>query len=186
MLSGDLVKILSTEIEGLKIIQLDIWKDSRGYFIERFHQDKFKELGLPTHFIQDNHSRSLPNVLRGLHYQLNPGQGKLVGVVQGKIWDIAVDIRKGSPTFGRYFATELSGENGTLLWIPEGFAHGFCVLGDEPADVFYKVDSPYAPQGEGGISWSDPTLGIPWPVKNPILSEKDKNLPSFESFRSKS
>lgn len=179
------MKIHSLEIEGLKVIELKVWRDARGFFTERFQEQKFKEAGLPTRFSQDNHSRSLPKVLRGLHFQLNPDQGKLVGALRGKIWDIAIDIRPQSKTFGKHFSLELSDENGLLIWIPGGFAHGFCVLGEEPADVLYKVDIPYDPKTEGGILWSDPDLHIQWPVKDPIISERDQQLPSFKNFREK-
>src|SRR3954470_10400728 len=117
------MKIESTNIEGLKVIQLDVWKDKRGFFIERFNMEKFQEMGLSEQFVQDNHSRSLPGVLRGLHFQSEPDQGKLVGVLRGKIWDVAVDIRPHSKTFGKSFGIELSDENAKLLWIPAGFAH---------------------------------------------------------------
>jgi len=134
-----------------------------------------------TVFVQDNHSRSFPNVLRGLHYQ--PGQGKLVSVIRGRIWDVAVDIRPDSETLGQHYSVELSDENGRMLWIPSGFAHGFCVLGDQPADVLYKVTSVYNPVGEGGIAYDDPELGIKWPIENPIISARDKAQQSFASYR---
>src|SRR5947209_8015890 len=122
-------------IAGLKVIQLEMRGDSRGFFVERFHAERFSDSGLPVDYAQDNHSRSAPGILRGLHYQHTPPQGKLVGVVRGRVWDVAVDIRPGSPTFGQHYGTELSSDNGMLFWIPAGFAHGFCVLGDEPADM---------------------------------------------------
>lgn len=173
------MRVTRLELEGLLLIELAIHGDERGFFVERFNAERFREHGLPTNFVQDNHSRSLPGVLRGLHYQVDPPQGKLVGVVRGRIWDVAVDIRPNSPTYGRHSALELSDENGRLLWVPPGFAHGFCVLGDEPVDIMYKVDSPYAPEGERGIYYGDPDLAIPWPKKNLILSWRDDKLPSF-------
>ena len=176
------MKITNTFIEGLKVIELDIYSDSRGFFVERFNKKSFQELGIPYEYIQDNFSQSIPNVIRGLHYQNNPSQAKLVGCVRGNIWDVAVDIRKNSPTFGQYFGIELSGENGKLLYIPAGFAHGFCVLGDVLADVSYKVDGIYNKAGEGGIAYNDPTLNINWPIKNPIVSDKDKLLPQFNQL----
>jgi dTDP-4-dehydrorhamnose 3,5-epimerase len=127
--------------------------------------------------VQDNHSRSLPNVLRGIHLQHTPNQGKLVGAIRGRVWDVAVDLRKNSPTYKRYVAHELSDANGQLLWIPAGFGHGFCVMGDAPADLLYKVTAAYNPKGESGIRYDDPELAIAWPVTNPILSERDKALP---------
>ncbi len=176
------MKVQSTEISGLKVIELDIWRDSRGFFTERFRADKFQAEGLPFEFVQDNWSRSLPKVLRGLHFQRNPNQGKLVGVTSGTIWDVAIDLRKSSPTYGKYFSVELSGENGRLLWVPGGFAHGFCVLGSEPADVIYKVDCLYNPKTEGGICWNDPALNIAWPVERPLVSEKDQILPQLRDL----
>ena len=172
-------------IEGLMLVELVVHGDQRGFFVERYHRDAFREHGLPTEFAQDNHSRSAPGVLRGLHYQYAPAQGKLVGVTRGRIWDVAVDIRPDSPTFGTYVATELSDLNGRLLWIPAGLAHGFCVLGDEPADILYKVDAVYNPHGEGGIAWNDPDLAIPWPVRDPITSARDRSLPSFAEYRAR-
>ncbi len=177
------MKISDTPIQGLKVIELNIFRDSRGFFVEKFNKKVFADAGLPTEYFQDNFSYSLPNVIRGLHYQQNPTQAKLVGAVRGRIWDVAVDIRKGSPTFGQHFAIELSGENGKLLYIPAGFAHGFCVLGDEPADVAYKVDNHYSKEGDGGIAFNDPELGIEWPIKNPIVSDKDKSLQSFKEYQ---
>jgi dTDP-4-dehydrorhamnose 3,5-epimerase len=178
------MKATPLELNGLVLIELLVHKDARGFFTERFHAAKFEEFGLPTRFVQDNHSRSLPGVLRGLHFQHTPAQGKLIGVIHGHIWDVAVDLRRASPTLGRHSALELSGANGQLLWIPPGFAHGFCVLGDEPADVIYSVDSVYNPEGEGGIFWDDPELAIPWPVKNPIVSKKDQWLGAFATYKS--
>ena len=177
------MKVSQAEIAGLAVVELKVHGDARGFFIERFQQDRFREMGLPDRFVQDNHSRSAPGVLRGLHYQTRPAQGKLVGVVRGKIWDVAVDVRPGSPTLGRHFAIELSDTNGRLLWIPPGFAHGFCVLGDEPADVLYKVDATYTPAGEGGIAWNDPHLAVPWPLQNPTISQRDQMLGSFEKYK---
>lgn len=177
------MKVIQTELEGLKIVELDVHGDSRGFFVERFHHDKFKALGLPTNFLQDNHSRSAPGIIRGLHYQYKPAQGKLVGVTRGCIWDVVVDIRKDSPSFGRSFGIELSDTNGRLLWVPAGFAHGFCVTGKEIADVFYKVTELYCPETENGISWNDPDLKIQWPVESPTLSNRDQNLSSFKDYK---
>ncbi len=174
--------VRNCKIPGLKRIQLRLLGDARGFFVERYNAKTFSDAGLPANFIQDNHSRSAPNILRGLHYQFNPPQGKLVGVVRGRILDVAVDIRPGSPTFGQHEAVELSDENGLLLWIPAGFAHGFCVLGDGPADVFYKVDAPYNAGGEGGIRFDDKALGINWPLANPVISDRDKNLPGWSQY----
>lgn len=177
------MKVKPLNIEGLLLVELSVNGDVRGFFTERFKRSVFTELGLPTDFVQDNHSRSAPGVLRGLHYQVLPSQGKLVGVTRGKIWDVAVDIRPGSATYGQSFGVELSDMNGRLLWMPAGFAHGFCVLGNESADVLYKVDAEYNPSTENGILWSDPELAIRWPLSNPGLSERDSNLPSFQDYR---
>jgi dTDP-4-dehydrorhamnose 3,5-epimerase len=175
------VSVTPLGLEGLLLIELKIWGDERGFFVERYQSAVFDALGLPAAFVQDNHSRSLPGVLRGLHYQ--PGQGKLVGIVRGRAWDVAVDIRPTSKTFGQHAAFELNDTNGRLLWIPKGFAHGFCVLGDEPADILYKVDARYDPAAEAGLHWADPDLSIAWPVKKPAMSVRDRRLPSFAEFR---
>lgn len=164
-------------IEGLKLLQLKIYPDARGFFTESYRADRITQLGISTQLIQDNHSYSLPGVLRGLHCQMNPFQGKLVRAIRGRIWDVAVDLRQGSSTFGKFFGVELNDKNGWLLWIPPGFAHGFCVLGDQPADVIYKVDAYYQPAGDWGVLWNDPEIAIPWPIEKPILSEKDARLP---------
>ena len=177
------MKATQLEATGLVLLELAIHRDSRGFFVERFRRDRFLELGLPVDFAQDNHSRSEPGVLRGLHYQNAPTQGKLIGVIRGRIFDVAVDLRAGSSTFGRAVTMELSDANGRMLWVPPGFAHGFCVLGDEPADVLYKVDAKYHAAGEGGLRWDDPDLAIDWPLARPIVSERDGRLPSFAAYR---
>lgn len=183
------MEILDAPIKGLKIIKLDIFSDARGFFVERFSKNKFSANGLPTNFVQDNHSRSSSGVIRGLHFQPNPAQGKMVGCIRGKIWDVAVDIRIDSETFGQYFGIELSDENGTLLWIPSGFAHGFCVLGNESADVFYKITSHYNPNGETGIAWNDKDINIKWPLdkmcfdNKPITSIRDTEQQSLLEYK---
>jgi dTDP-4-dehydrorhamnose 3,5-epimerase len=182
------MKLVDTPLQDLKIVELDVFGDARGFFMERFSAKKFEALGLTTEFLQDNHSRSAPGILRGLHFQLTPPQGKLVGCISGAIWDVAVDIRPDSPTFKQHFGIELTGENGKLLWIPAGFAHGFCVLGDTtPADVYYKCTALYNPEGEHGIAWNDPDLAVNWPLKQiagdtPAVSERDNNLPSWQEY----
>ncbi len=170
------MKIIKTAIKDIIIITLDIYNDERGFFVEKFNKDKFAQLNLPTNFVQDNHSRSKPKVLRGLHYQTNPAQGKLVNCISGKIQDIIVDIRKDSPTYKKYISIELSEDDNKLIWIPAGFAHGFCVLGNKAADVIYKTDNLYNPDGEKGIIWNDPDLNIKWQIENPIISKKDLML----------
>ncbi len=177
------MKISGCDIEGLKIIELTVHGDARGFFVERYHKHKLAEHGFEEEFIQDNHSRSAPGILRGLHYQANPAQGKLVGVTRGAVWDVAVDISPDSPTYGQHYGVELTGENGILFWIPVGFAHGFCVLGEEPADMLYKVSGPYNPKGEGGIRYDDPELSVPWPIENPQISARDEGLMSFAEYK---
>lgn len=170
------------EIPGLIIVEPTIFADSRGYFFEAYNQDVFQKNGITCNFVQDNQSKSSYGVIRGLHYQLNPhAQAKLVRVLEGVIYDVAVDIRKGSPTFGKYFGLELSAENKKQLFIPAGFAHGFSVL-SETAVVMYKCDALYNKQSEGGIRFDDAALGIDWKVGSAqaIVSEKDIQLPSFQ------
>ncbi len=176
------MKIEKTPLNDCFLIQLDRFDDSRGSFTVRHSDEKFRQNGLDIRFIQDNHSRSKPAVLRGLHYQTNPSQGKLVTVLRGRIFDVAIDLRKSSSTFKKIFTVELSESSATALWVPRGFAHGFCVLGESDADVLYKVDAPYTPSAETGFRYDDPTLAIQWPIKKPILSDKDLVLPSFESY----
>lgn len=180
-----MVKIIDTNILGLKAIELTKIEDDRGFFVERFNQSKFEAASIPYLFFQDNHSYSKPAVLRGLHYQHAPPQGKLVGVTRGKIWDVAVDLRPDSSTYGQHYGIELSANNAMLLWVPAGFAHGFCVLGNAGADVIYKVNAPYHSEGESGIQWNDPELAIEWPVKRPLLSPRDKSLPTFADYKKK-
>ena len=177
------MKVEPVEIEGLLVVTLFVMEDERGFFTERFKASEFASEGLPTFFEQDNHSRSRPGVLRGLHYQHTPALGKLVGVTRGRIWDVAVDLRADSGTYGQSFGLELSDSNGTLLWIPPGFAHGFCVLGEEDADVVYKMTDDYNAAGEGGVLWSDEDLAIDWPIQPSLLSQKDRALQSFADYR---
>ena len=176
------MKVSRLDLPGILLIELPVARDHRGFFIERYNEEGFRPHGLPR-FCQDNHSRSVPGAVRGLHYQTAPPQGKLVSVVHGEIWDVVVDLREQSPTYGQHLTTALNDRDGHLLWIPAGFAHGFCVTGTHDADVIYKVDQPYAPSSEGGILWSDPELAIPWPVTQPMLSERDKRLPPFSAYR---
>lgn len=177
------MRVVQERIPGVLTIELQAFTDERGFFLDRFSVESFRAAGVPTEFCQDNHSRSKPGVLRGLHYQTDPAQGKLVGVVRGRIWDVAVDIRPDSPTFGARVDVELNGDDGRLLWLPAGIAHGFCVIGNEPADVVYKVDRPYNKSSEGGILWCDAELAIPWPIAQPIVSQRDQSLPTFAEYR---
>ena len=178
------MEVIKTELEGVVILEPRLFKDDRGYFFESFSQREFDEKVRPVKFVQDNESKSVYGVLRGLHFQKPPfAQSKLVRVIQGAVLDVAVDIRVGSPTYGKHVAVELTAENHRQLFIPRGFAHGFSVLTDEV--VFqYKCDKFYAPQSEGGIAWNDPTLGIDWriPEASVILSEKDKHHPLLKDL----
>lgn len=166
------MKFINTKLTGVVMVEPAVFEDPRGYFLETYHAGKYAEGGIAGPFVQDNFSHSVRGTLRGLHYQLTHAQGKLVMALEGRIFDVAVDIRKGSPTFGQWVGVELSGENKRQLHVPPGFAHGFCVL-SETADVLYKCTDVYSPQDERGIIWNDPTLGIQWPVADPLLSRKD-------------
>lgn len=171
-----------TDIDGLIVVEPNVFEDSRGYFFEAYNQPVFQENGITCEFLQDNQSKSSYGVIRGLHYQLNPyGQSKLVRVLEGTIYDVAVDIRKGSPTYGRYFGLELSADNKKQLFIPAGFAHGFSVL-SQTAIVLYKCDALYNKQSEGGICFNDADLAIDWKIDTTkaVVSEKDLLLPSFK------
>lgn len=170
------LSITNLALDGVRLIRPVCFGDSRGYFLETHHVRKYADLGLTQTFVQDNHSRSVRGTLRGLHFQLRHPQAKLVQVVRGAIWDVAVDIRRGSPTFGQWVADELSEENHAQLFIPGGFAHGFCVL-SETADVWYKCSDYYDPSDDRGVLWSDPDLGITWPAAHPLISGKDGRLP---------
>jgi dTDP-4-dehydrorhamnose 3,5-epimerase len=162
------------------LIKSKIFEDERGFFLESYKYSDFTTIGISDHFAQDNHSRSSKGIVRGLHFQKDPeAQGKLVSCVNGEIFDVAVDIRRGSPTYGRWVSEILSAENKHLLYVPEGFAHGFCVLSDI-ADVIYKCTREYSPENDRGILWNDTTINIPWPVSDPILSKKDKQYPSLD------
>jgi len=176
------MKLLPTGHPELLLIEPDVHRDARGFFLESYHARRYAELGIPDVFVQDNHSRSGRAVLRGLHYQLDHPQGKLVRVVSGRIFDVAVDIRRGSPYFGRCTGVELTGENQHQLYIPPGFAHGFCVL-SEQVDFLYKCTDYYAPGDEYGIAWNDPALAIAWPEMDYLLSDKDRNYPLLAEAR---
>jgi len=177
------MEFLITEISGLLIIKPDVFRDDRGYFFESYNQDKFDSYGLDVTFVQDNESRSKKNVVRGLHFQVPPyEQGKLVRVVQGAILDVAVDIRRASPTYGKWSSVELSGENKWMYWIPPGFAHGFVTLEDDTV-VFYKCTNIYNKESERSIIWNDPDLKIDWGVKDPVVSERDNKAPRFNEIK---
>lgn len=169
------MKITETKLEGLLIIEPDVYKDARGFFLETYHQGRYRELGIQPNFVQDNMSFSKKRTLRGLHFQHPNDQAKLVQAARGTVFDVVVDIRRGSPTFGKWAGTFLSDENNRQMFIPEGFAHGFCVM-SEYAVFMYKCSDFYASECEGGILWSDSDLNIGWPVENPLVSEKDMQL----------
>ncbi|HEX7180949.1 MAG TPA: dTDP-4-dehydrorhamnose 3,5-epimerase [Thermoanaerobaculia bacterium] len=163
-------------LEKVILVKPDVWRDERGFFLETYHLEKYRDGGLPEAFVQDNHSFSVKGILRGLHAQVRHPQGKLVRAILGEIFDVAVDIRPGSPTFGKWVGEILSGDNFYQLYIPPGFAHGFCVL-SETAHVQYKCTELYRRDDEIGIVWDDPDIGIDWPVRDPILNDKDRNAP---------
>ena len=169
------MNVIKTKLDGCLIIEPKVFGDERGFFLETFQAERYtSEAGITLPFVQDNHSRSSKSVLRGLHFQKTKPQGKLVRVVRGQVYDVAVDIRKGSPTYGQWEGLILSEENKTQLWVPPGFAHGFVVLSDT-ADFEYKCTDYYDPSDEGSILWNDSDLDIPWPIDNPILSNKDSS-----------
>jgi dTDP-4-dehydrorhamnose 3,5-epimerase len=169
------VKFISTSLPGVLLIEPQVFQDERGFFLESYQKQHFLEAGIPFDFVQDNHSKSCQGVLRGLHYQIQQPQGKLLRVVVGEIYDVALDIRRNSPTFGKWFGTYLSAENKQMLWVPPGFAHGFYVTSPQ-AELLYKATDYYAPQWDRTIVWYDPEIQIEWPIRNglPILSPKDE------------
>jgi dTDP-4-dehydrorhamnose 3,5-epimerase len=177
------MRAVPTELPGVLLVEPDVFADSRGFFLETYHSEKYGAVGIGP-FVQDNHSRSAGGTLRGLHLQLNRPQGKLVRVIEGEIFDVAVDVRRGSPTFGRWAAISLSAGNFRQCYIPPGFAHGFCVV-TPIAQVEYKCTDLYDPASELGIAWNDPALGIAWPVRDPILSDRDRRNPTLHDVRDK-
>jgi len=172
---------LETEIEGLVLVEPEVHGDERGFLVETFRDDEWRGLGIEAEFVQENHSRSGRNILRGLHFQTSPGQAKLVRCLRGRIWDVAVDLQRGSPTYGRWEGHELDDERHRQLFVPVGFAHGFCVLSEE-ADVAYKLSSRYDPETEAGFAWDDPDVGVEWPVTEPRLSERDRGAPRLSEI----
>jgi dTDP-4-dehydrorhamnose 3,5-epimerase len=179
------VEFNRTKLDGVILVQPDVHGDDRGFFIESYARQKFLAGGIEPVFVQDNHSRSVQKgVLRGLHFQLPPfAQSKLIRVTAGAIFDVVVDLRKGSPSFGKWEGFELSAANFRMLFVPAGFAHGFCTLA-ENTEVQYKVDVPYSPMHDSGVRWNDPDIGITWPIEHPVLSKKDGELGAFRKFDS--
>ena len=177
------MNVIKTKLKDCVIIEPKVFGDKRGFFLETFQEDRYTDLaGITLPFVQDNHSRSSKGVLRGLHFQKTKPQGKLVRVVRGEVYDVAVDIRQGSPTYGQWEAVILSEENKTQFWVPPGFAHGFVVL-SETADFEYKCTDYYDSSDEGSLLWNDPDLNIPWPMDNPKLSKKDANAPLLVNLK---
>jgi dTDP-4-dehydrorhamnose 3,5-epimerase len=178
------VEVVALELPGLKLIRPRVFSDARGFLLESYHRRRYEEHGIDCEFVQDNHSSSLRGTLRGLHYQSRPGQAKLMRVTRGRVFDVAVDIRADSRTFGGWAGAYLDAERHEQLFIPVGFAHGFCVLSDV-AEVLYKASSEYDASTECAIKWDDPDIGIEWPLERPLLSARDQQAESFASFRTR-
>jgi dTDP-4-dehydrorhamnose 3,5-epimerase len=178
------MQVTDSILSGVKFIQPRVFRDARGFFVESFNELRYAQTGIDVRFVQDNHSRSVRGTLRGLHFQSSPGQAKLVRVATGCIWDVVVDIRPSSPTFGKWEGVELDADKHAQLFMPIGFAHGFCVL-SETADVFYKVSALYESTTECSIRYDDPELAVDWPVKHPIVSDRDLKAESFAAFRAR-
>ena len=176
------MRILSTRLAGPILIEPQVFGDGRGYLFESFRREPYRAAGIDADFVQDNHSRSTRGTIRALHFQADPGQPKLVRVARGRAWDVVLDIRRSSPTFGEWDAFELDDERNLQLYMPIGFAHGFCALSDV-VDFVYKIGSYYDPTTERGIAWDDPDLGIPWPTDEPIVSERDRHNPTLAQIR---
>ncbi len=175
------MNIIKTKISGLLIIEPKSYKDERGFFLESYHSKRYKEAGISDQFVQDNHSRSMHGVLRGLHFQVKHPQSQIVTVIQGRIFDVAVDLRLDSSTFGKWFGTELSDKGPRQLYMRPGIAHGFCVL-SEWADLHYKVSQHYDAHDEGGLNWNDPEVGIVWPIENPLVNARDAAFPLLKEI----
>jgi dTDP-4-dehydrorhamnose 3,5-epimerase len=174
---------LETELDGVILLEPVVHGDDRGFLVETFSAAAWSEAGVDCEFVQDNHSRSRGGTLRGLHFQTRPGQAKLVRCLRGRIWDVAVDLRRGSPTYGRWEGYELDDERHRQLFVPKGFAHGFCALSDV-ADVHYKLSSYYDPASEAGIAWDDPTVAVQWPIDDPQVSARDASAPALAEIES--
>lgn len=175
------MKVSKCHLEGILLIEPATYNDDRGFFLESYEQERYREFGITENFVQDNHSRSMKNVLRGLHYTRNKPQAQIVTVMRGRIFDVVVDVRKDSPTFGRWFGTELSDAGPRQIYMAHGFAHGFCVLSDW-ADLHYKVSQRYDPSDEGGLIWNDSDVKIDWPIKNPHISARDMGYRKLEDL----
>jgi dTDP-4-dehydrorhamnose 3,5-epimerase len=178
------VRVIPTELPEVLVVEPVVFQDARGFFVETYHAERYRAHGIAATFVQDNHSRSVARTIRGLHLQVGRPQAKLIRAIQGTIWDVAVDVRRGSATFGRWIGVELSAENHRQCFIPAGFAHGFCVLSDA-AEVEYKCGDFYDPASEVGIVWNDRALAITWPVDEPLLSERDRRHPTLDAVSSR-
>ena len=172
------MRVTETRLPGVLLIEPDVHRDGRGFFVETYHIDRYRECGIAAPFVQDNHSRSIQGTLRGLHLQLQRPQGKLIHVIEGEIFDVAVDVRRGSAAFGRWVSVALSADNFRQVYVPPGFAHGFCVV-SPIAQVEYKCTDVYDPASEIGIAWNDPAIGIEWPARDPLLSPRDRAHPTL-------
>jgi dTDP-4-dehydrorhamnose 3,5-epimerase len=172
------MKVTSTPLQGLMVLELDCFTDDRGFFLETYHEQRYKEAGIKDHFVQDNQSRSKKGVLRGLHFQVKRPQAQIVTVMRGHIFDVGVDLRKNSETFGKWYGVELSDDGTQQIYMPPGFAHGFCVLSDY-ADLHYKVSRFYDPGDEGGLLWNDPSVDVQWPIMTYQISERDSCYPQL-------
>ena len=177
------MRVIETTLAGVRLLEPTVFRDDRGFFLETWHADRFAAAGIPDLFVQDNYSRSARGTLRGLHWQWRKPQAKLVRVVSGSIFDVVVDVRRASPSFGRWLGFEMSADRFTQLYVPVGFAHGFCVT-SEVADVEYRCSDVYDPQGEAGLIWNDPGVGVDWPIRSPLLSAKDAAYPPLSPDRS--
>ena len=175
------MRVVPTRLPGVVVIEPDVHHDGRGFFLETYHADRYREHGIPGPFVQDNHSRSTAGTLRGLHLQLKRLQGKLIRVIEGEIFDVAVDVRRGSPAFGRWVGVTLTADGFKQVYVPPGFAHGFCVV-SEVAQVEYKCTDLYDPASEIGVAWNDPAIGIAWPVREPLLSARDSRHPMLSDL----
>lgn len=178
------MKAINGKLNGVILIESDVYPDNRGFFLESYSRKKYEQIGINCEFVQDNHSASTKGTLRGMHWQVNPGQAKLVRVILGEVLDVIVDIRKESPTFGQWEGFKLSAENKKQLFVPAGFAHSYLVISNY-AEFLYKCDNYYSPKDERGFAWDDPDIGINWPTLNPILSEKDIKQPLFKNLSEK-
>jgi dTDP-4-dehydrorhamnose 3,5-epimerase len=172
------MRVIETDLPGVLLIEPVVHRDGRGFFVETYHADRYREHGITAPFVQDNHSRSTQGTLRGLHLQVLRPQGKLIHAIEGEIFDVAVDVRRGSPSFGRWVSVTLSADNFRQVYVPPGFAHGFCVV-SPIAQVEYKCTEVYDPPGEIGITWNDPAIGIAWPIREPLLSARDSKHPTL-------